>query len=298
MVIVHVHEIDANRTPSLGAMPVTRSWSTSYAAVMEDTRKSGDEQLDLRWQKFYAWSGLIFAVLAGVGWFGIKPPRHVQFDLPAADAAKWYIEHRTEYLWGIVFFEFAFVFYLFWAVQLTLMLWRLEGGSRLRTIGSSLTNLSVPLIMFADLGVIAACAYRAPVADPEVTRALSDVYIMIALIFWPVLIPAMGFAGLVMWRTRNSPTGFPSWAAWLSFIAAPISVLWQCGIFDTGHGVLSVNGLIGYYIPMATWGAWAVAITIAMIQVLNRTASRETPNHGWDTQAEPSPSLLADRRAT
>jgi len=48
--------------------------------------------------------------------------------------------------------------------------------------------------------------------------------------------------------------------------------------------VFSVNGLIGYYIPMATWGGWAVAVTVAMIQVLNRTASRESLENGWQSQ--------------
>lgn len=246
-------------------------------------------RLDHRWQRFFAISGVPFFIVGCVGWLvlGPGPP---SFNISGAQTAAFFLQHGvTRYLIGLTIFEIAFLLNLFWTVQLGVMLWRLEGGSRIITLVAILSALTVPIIMLLDTAFWAAAVYRAGSIDPQIVQALNDAAWFGAIFFWPVMLTFWPLTGYLIRRSQGQPGALPKWSGTMSYILAPTQVLWLGGVF-TKSGPFAMNGLLGYWIPLAAWGSYCVVLSVSMYRALGRS---------WDLVEDPaSRAMLAGSGAS
>jgi hypothetical protein len=228
-------------------------------------------KFDYRWQRFFAASGLIFAVLTGVGLEGFwaQPP---SLALSARATAHYYAVNQHGFQVGITLITIGMAFLLAWTVQYGYMLWRLDrdsddGGSRVVVTVAIVSLIASPILLSFDLAIFAIAAFRPASTSPEVTRALSDVGWIGSELIWPMLAAGMALGGLIMLRTRHQRGAFPAWLGWYSLIAAAIE-FFQIPIIFVKTGPFSANGAFAWYSTTFSWGIWAVGLGVAMWGIL------------------------------
>jgi len=248
---------------------------------------------DHNFQRFFAISGVPFFVFACVGWLvlGPGPPR---FDITAQQTADFFISHGvTQYLVGLTLFEIAFLFQLFWTVQLGVTLWKLEGGTRSITLVAIISGLTVPIIMLLDCGFWAAAVYRAGTLSPDVLQGLNDAAWFGAIFFWPVMLAFYPLTGYLIRRSHGQPGALPRWTGTLTYVLAPTQILWLGGVF-TKTGPFAMDGILGYWVPLAAWGIQCLTLSVAMFRVLGPAVARA----GSDPALRPHSSGLGRRDPT
>lgn len=242
-------------------------------------------KLDHQWQRFFAASGFIFAVLTGVGLevFWAQPP---DFGMSATATAHYYASHASGFRIGITLITIGMAFLLAWTVQYGYTLWKLnaasqDGGSPILVIVTVVSLLASPILLSFDLAIFAIAAFRPTTTSPDVTRALSDVAWISSELIWPMLAAGMCLGGILMLRTRRQRGGFPAWLGWYSLIAAAIE-FFQIPIIFVKTGPLSGNGPFPWYSTTFSWGIWAICIGASMWRSLGAPAEQlsrqESPN--------------------
>lgn len=243
---------------------------------------------DHRVQRFCALSGVPFFVLGFVGWLvlGPGPP---PFNISGQQTVDFFVSHGvTKYLIGLTLFEIAFLLNLFWTLQLGVMLWRLEGRSGIITLVATGSALTIPVIMLLDTSFWAAAVYRAGSGgNPDVVQGLNDTAWFGAIFFWPVLLSFWPLVGYLIRATQGQPGALPSWIAWMGYALTPTQVLWLGGVF-TKSGPFAMNGLLGYWVPLAAWGIDCLVLSVAMYRALGKWRGDDP------AVAEPSASVVAN----
>lgn len=234
-------------------------------------------RFDYRWQRFFAASGFIFALLTLIGLEGFwaQPP---SFGMSAQATARYYVVHAHGFRIGITLITVGMAFLLAWTVQYGFMLWNLDrgsedGGSPVVVAVAIVSLLASPILLSFDLAIFAIAAFRPTSTSPDVTRALSDVAWIGSELIWPMLAAGMALGGMVMLRTRRQPGGFPAWLGWYSLVAAAIE-FFQIPIIFIKHGVFSGNGAFPWYSTTFSWGIWALALGAAMWRSLQVQQAR------------------------
>jgi len=165
----------------------------------------------------------------------------------------------------------SMAFLLAWTIQLGMMLWRLDTGTRVATIVAIVSLCSTPMLLALDICFFTIAAYR-PDISPEIIRAFSDTAWIGSMLVWPPLMLGMLIVGIIILKTQGWADSFPIWGAWVSFIAATAEPF-QAGIVFTKTGVLAPNGLMTWYWAVFTWGPWIFLLAVAMIRLV---AKQET----------------------
>ena len=221
----------------------------------------------MRWQRFFAWNGVLFAVscLLGLEVFMPQPP---SFDISPAATADYYVAHQTGFLIGVTLCGVAMAFLLAWSLQLGYMLWG-AGSSRIGTIVAIVSLGASPILLSFDLTFFAIAVYRAGQVSPEVTQALSDVAWIGSMLIWPQLAFAMLLVGILILRSRGRDAMFPAWLGWLSIVVAAVEPF-QAGIIFEKSGPFAPDAVLTWYAAVFTWGLWIVALTVVMIRRLSQ----------------------------
>jgi len=235
---------------------------------MSSMQASMNNTWDYRWQKFFAWSGIVFLITMGLG-LEVIMPQPPAFDISAAETAQYYIDNQMRILIGMTFCYIGCLFELFWSLQLGVMLWRLDKGSRIATIVTEVCLISTPLLLFLDIPIFTIAAYRPAEISPEITRALSDLAWIASMLIWPPLMAGMLFAGIIILNTQERPDSFPKWMGWICIIAGAMEPH-QAGIIFTKSGLFAPDGLMSWYGAVFTWGPWIFLMAIGMICMLNK----------------------------
>ena len=136
--------------------------------------------------------------------------------------AHYYIANQTHFLIGNTLCEIAMAFLLLFSLQLGVMLWRLDSGSHIATIATTVSLASSPIILSFNIPIMSIAAYRPADINPEITRAISDLAWLPSELIWPQLCVAMVLIGIIILKTQGRPESFPAWTGWLSLIAAAI----------------------------------------------------------------------------
>jgi hypothetical protein len=236
-------------------------------------------KFDYQWQRVFAASGFIFALLVGVGLEGFwaQPP---SFAMSASATAHYYAVHANGFHVGITLITVGMAFLLAWTIQYGWMLYRLDaasadGGSKVLIAVTVVSLVASPILLSFDLAIFAIAAFRPASTSPEVTRALSDVGWIGSELIWPMLAVGMALGGLVMLRTRHQRGGFPAWLGWYSLLAAGIE-FFQIPIIFAKTGAFSANGAFAWYSTTFSWGIWALSLGVAMWRILgSQRASHE-----------------------
>jgi hypothetical protein len=214
------------------------------------------ERTTLRFELFGAWSGPIFTLLTAVGWLGlahfIAPAKG---GLTAAQYAHWFThQHRTGVLIGCSIFLLSTCFLGLWTAQYGIMLWRMDRRAPVMSITQILMGVSIVVIIVINSSLWLAAAYRVN-ASGDTVRALNDTAWMGFLIAWPLLSLQMVSGALVCRHDNRADPLIPRWLCRAS-IAGAILLFTAGGSAFAQHGAFAFSGVLGFYLPVAIWGAW------------------------------------------
>jgi hypothetical protein len=208
-----------------------------------------------KYELFGVWCAPIFSVLTVIGFLWLA-----RFYDPAAAhlspeaLAAFYSDHELGIELGMSVFCLATAFLAMFSVQLAIFLWRRE-RSPLMALGQMLGGFGVVLLIFISCCLWIGAAYRADVANPDVTVALNDAAWFGFLVGWVMLSLQMACTAAITIHDRSGDPIVPRWVSWASIVGAVLLVMANgCAVTKTGP--FAWDGILGYYLPMAIWGAW------------------------------------------
>jgi hypothetical protein len=200
------------------------------------------------------------------------------YDAPAAAWDQFYTDNRLGVLVATGGYELAWVLLIFWTVQFGLMLWRLDSGTGPRIIagGTIASAMTIPFLMMVITAFWAVAAYRASQVSPDIIEVLNDLGSLGSFIwFWTALV-TMSIGGWLMLRSAEGPNGFPRWVGWLGVVCG-LTQLPAVACQFIYQGIFSLNGLLGWYIPMAGWVVWMVTTSCVMYRMIKRRYATTPP---------------------
>lgn len=235
------------------------------------------EREDFLWQRFFAACSFLFVLFtfAGLEVFWPQPP---SFDLSAQATASYYVENQTGFFVGVVLCSIGMAFLLAWTVQFCMMLWRLDGGSRVVTAVTLASLAASPVLLSFDLAIFGVAAFRPNVTNPDVTRGLSDVAWLGSQHIWPMLAMGMALAGVLIIKTQGRSGSLPTWLGYFSVVVAACE-LGQLPIFFVKTGPFSGDGIGAWYLATFTWGPWILAAGWAMYRTLGSQQAERAKRH-------------------
>ena len=235
---------------------------------------SMSETFDRRWQRCFAACALYFAVLTGIG-LEICLPQPPHFDWTAVQTAHYYVVNATGFRWGVTLISIGMALLLAWTVQFGLMLWRLEGGSHAVSAVTIASLISTPILLAFDLAIFAIAAFRPQSTSPQITQALSDVAWISSELIWPMLAVGMALGGTLIIRSAGRPGSLPAWIGWFGLLDAVIELAQIPIVFE--HGGLFAANELSWYLPVISWGLWALGTGYEMYRTLGEPAVPISP---------------------
>jgi hypothetical protein len=124
------------------------------------------------------------------------------------------------------------------------------------------------VFLYLPILIMSATAYR-PQRAPEVTQAMHDIaWFVLVMDFVPFCVQYIAIA-VAVFSDRSRVPVFPRWVAYLNlwvvllFIPTGVITFFKTGPFTYG-------GVLGFYIPLAVFAVWLVAMPYAVWRHLQR----------------------------
>jgi hypothetical protein len=212
-----------------------------------------------RYAKYGAASGIAFVVLVVIGFLVVAPkPPHL--DAPVADWSKYYTDHKDAVRAAVVVLSVALFFFIWFLGTLSAALRAAIGSPRLPTIAFAGGIIAAASLMIT-VGVIGVAGYRPEQLTPELTRALNDIGVLMAV---PAAAGITAFyAAIAIVALRSDP--LPDWLGWLSGVTAVLQPL-AFGVPFTQSGAFAGDGVLGLFVPFILSMVTIVAIAIVLMQ--------------------------------
>ena len=134
------------------------------------------------------------------------------------------------------------------------------------------------VFLFLPFLIMSATAYR-PQRAPEITQGMNDIaWFVLVMDFVPFCVQYVAIA-IAVFADRSPVPVFPRWVAylnlWVVVLFVPTGVI---TFFKTGP--LTYGGILGFYIPLAVFAVWLVAMPYAVTRHLQREAQEEADGVG------------------
>jgi hypothetical protein len=134
------------------------------------------------------------------------------------------------------------------------------------------------VFLFLPFLIMSATAYR-PQRAPEMTQGMNDIaWFVLVMDFVPFCVQYLAIA-IAVFADRSPVPVFPRWVAylnlWVVVLFIPTGVI---TFFKTGP--LTYGGILGFYIPLAVFAVWLVAMPYAVTRHLQREAQEEADGVG------------------
>lgn len=224
--------------------------------------------LQLKYQRYAAWSGFLVMIVVGIAFFGLAKVQPPLDPMTSPDGIKEFlVANRSGILWSVVLISFVVPLEYLFVITTSWQMNRIEGGWGLLSMTQLLTGVVAPIGFMYPLFVLATAAYRAEERSPEILSILTDLfyfmYVGFALVFVLQVI-AIGIA--VMSDKRTSPI-FPRWFGYLNFF---LGVVLAPGvfIFVVKEGPLAWNGLFAFWLPSFAYFLWKVATPLLLLKAI------------------------------
>ena len=213
-----------------------------------------------RFARYGAASGIAFLALFLVGFLVFVVPNSPNADASAQDWANYYTDHRDRIQVGTLVVGVGLFFFVWFLGSLRSAIAAAEGGTgRLASIAYGGGLLTAAFFLIA-ITATAVAAYRPEEVDPNLTRALNDI---------GLLVGAPAAAGITALFAATAIAGYrygalPAPIAGLSTIAAITQPL-AYGVAFTDTGVFAPDGALGLFVPLLTFviGILAISATLA-----------------------------------
>jgi hypothetical protein len=219
-----------------------------------------------RYVEYGAATGIVFVILAVIG-FGIVIPSPPDLNAPAQDWSTYFLNHHDAVRAGLVVLAVALFFFIWFLGTLTSLLRIAAGTPRLPSIvliGGTLGAASL-MIGYAPEAV---AAYRPQGVDGEITRAMTDLFLLAGVAAIPAFTAFFAAAAVVILRTG----AFPAWLGWLLVIAAAVQPL-TFGALFTKTGAFAGDGALGLFVPFIV-SLVAIFALSALLTAWARDAAR------------------------
>jgi hypothetical protein len=183
--------------------------------------------------------------------------------LTADQMAAFVGEHRTHILVGSMVISFAVPLIYWFTGGLTAIFRKMEGECSPLTDAFMMVVIMGYATLYCTLVFLIAAAYR-PELSPEIVRTLTD----IALV-WLVFPGGLGIvqfviAGIIILGDKTTPIIFPRWLGYLSIWVGVLSAP-SCFVALFKTGPFAWNGILAFWLPVATFG---IAMTLYLIYML------------------------------
>jgi hypothetical protein len=195
-----------------------------------------------RYVEYGAATGIVFVILAVIG-FAVVIPSPPDLNASAQEWSTYFLNHHDAVRAGLVIFAVALFFFIWFLGTLTSVLRIATGTPRLPsivTIGGIL-GAACLLIGYAPEAV---AAYRPQGVNGEITRAMSDLFVLSGVAAIPAFTAFFAAAAIVILRTG----AFPAWLGWLLVVAAAVQPL-TFGALFTKTGAFAGDGALGLFVP-------------------------------------------------
>jgi hypothetical protein len=186
----------------------------------------------------------------------------------AQDIAHFFITNKLRIRIGVALTLLAACVALPFLAVICLRIRRVEGKWGVLSVTQIFAGvIFVPGFLF-PLMVLSAAAFRPEQRSPELTQALNDVFwLMFVGIVGTLVVQALVLT-TATFIDRTEPRTFPRWFGyfnvWFALLALPGGAV---VIFN--EGPLAWNGIFAFWIPLAVFSAWMIAVTVVMVRSIS-----------------------------
>jgi hypothetical protein len=221
--------------------------------------------MNTKLQRYCAWSILPFLgiYLFSFGWLaGFVPPQSPL--LTGAQLVDVYSRNRARIEIGQLLGILSSGLVLVWPAAISAQMARIEnGGFPLLSIIQYVTA-AVLFTLFLLCGVIWSVAAFRPDITPDLLRLLNDSGWLIFVMGYPEYAVQLGCIAIVGLADRRPVPFLPRWACFATLGAA----FDGCGgVFSalSPNGLFAWNGLLGFWLPVASYVVWLVLIILPFL---------------------------------
>ena len=231
--------------------------------------------MEARVQRVLIWTGPAMALM-WIGAFlivaGFIPPHDP--GLTADQIVDKYAEHTGAIKIGMVVSMAGSALLVPWGVAISGQLKRIDGARALADVQmASCALLSLEFI--TPIAVWMATAFRFEDRAPDVTQTMNDLgWVLFMMVIWSLWVQLIAIAVAVLIDRRSEPI-LPRWLGYMSLWVA-VLILPAGTVLFFKDGPFAWNGLIGFYLPLASYCTWIASMTWCVHQALNRQIAEGT----------------------
>jgi len=238
-------------------------------------------------QRFCAWLGPLNIIGVSIGFAviaGFFPPPSPEAS--GATIAHFFVQNATWIQLGMLVMIVVQPLIIPWAALIAVRTRRQEEGFPLFTY-AQVGCLGCAIFVLIIIPMVwAVAAFRPGDIAPDITRMLNDTAWFLFLYTWPPFSAWNVFIAVPILRAKPGTEAFPRWVAylniWVALLLFPAGVI---GFFKTGP--FAFNGVIAFYIPLAVFFGWIIAMTVMLLRGINEDVQRATGDSGKEMQAAP-----------
>jgi hypothetical protein len=214
-----------------------------------------------RFARYGAASGVL-AVLLVVGSFvGLILPSAPDLDAQGTDWAAYFTGHQSRIQVGVIVLGVGLFFFIWFLGSLRSALAGAEGGEGRLTSVAFAGGIVAITTLLIGASAIAVAALRPEDLDPNTTRALNDL---------GVVVGGPGAAGFTAFFAATAIVGYrhgavPAPIAGFSALAAITQPL-AYGVAVTDSGAFAADGVLGGFIPIVTFVVAMLGLSFALIR--------------------------------
>lgn len=236
--------------------------------------------------KVCAWCGVIFVAmwLGGAGpmsgWLYLPPPSAA--DTAATTLADYSSRNLMLMRIGITIANFSCIFYLAWAMAITLLVKKVEGEYPILFYIQVVSLAACVVVILYIAYFWAAAMWRPGETTADITQVLNDLgWLGVLYTGAPFASYQIALAVVILSDASERPV-FPRWSAYFNLFAS-FFMFEAAGILLFKTGPFSQNGLFVFYVPMITFFVWILVFSALALKAINaevaaRTSLRERPD--------------------
>lgn len=232
--------------------------------------------MDRSVQRWCVWSGVIMAVLFGIGFAGLAhlwPPSSP--NQSAASLARFFDEHRTSLRAGLMLTAVGAAFLGPFLAIITVQLKRIEGEHTPLAYAQLALGAIFVFEFIVPIFVMQAVLYR--------PRNLDDT-LLFSDMFWLMFVGVVSTSalewliiGVAIIRDRSADPIYPRWVAYVNFWLAALFCPGEFVVFFKS-GPLAWNGLLSWYTTVIGFFIWLVVMVVATLRAIDHPGVPDVPS--------------------
>lgn len=225
-------------------------------------------------QKLCAWSGMVFLLLFGAGFFGlagfVPAPSPT---LSAFDVQGLYQDNVWGIRAGMALLLLGAGFVAPWVAVITVQMRRIPGARALAY--GQLAAGSAPIMLFTLCATLWATAAFRPERDPDLILLLHDLaWNTLLTPIGPFVVQNLCLGFAILRDPRREAPVFPRWSGYFNFWVALLFVPGVLGFFFK-TGPFAWPGLFVFWIPVGMFALWYIVMFVLLLRAIGQQGKTE-----------------------